>query len=297
MKYYYDNVFYLTYDLINENTQKTEITNYLNNKILLPQYKDELFNLGIKDIIQKYKYTINNIALQNKLKETTLKEKSISNITLKRNIKKVIKIKVYNHDNITLRIKTIKDILTKKHLIDKYNFEQENELIKKALYFLLKEKNLNLNIQTEIKKFLLLETKFDISRMTKIFNETRNEFENKLKFCNKTNTKQYTNYLGIITTIDGLEKEIKDSFVSLDIEETKRINLINGCIEFLLDNKKNKDPEQVQNAEQFLLYNIKHHRETVENIFVRLTFKFKDDELLSNKLIYLQKRLLGRIGF
>ncbi len=297
LKYYYDNVFYLTYDLINKNIQEIKLIDYLNSKILLPQYKDELFNLGIKDIIQKYKYIINNITLQNKLKETTLKEKSISNITLKRNIKKVIKIEVYNHDNIILRIKTIKDILTKKHLIDKYNFEQENELIKKALYFLLKEKNLNLNIQTEIKKFLLLETKFDISRMTKIFNETRNEFENKLKFCNKTNIKQYTNYLGIITTIDRLEKEIKDSFVSLDIEETKRINLINGCIEFLLDNKKNKDPEQVQNAEQFLLYNIKHHRETVENIFVRLTFKFKDDELLSNKLIYLQKRLLGRIGF
>ena len=143
----------------------------------------------------------------------------------------------------------------------------------------------------------MLETKFDISRMTKIFNETRNEFKNKLKFCNKTNIKQYTNYLGIITTIDRLEKEIKDSFVSLDIEETKRINLINGCIEFLLDNKKNKDPEQVQNAEQFLLYNIKHHRETVENIFIRLTFKFKDDEVLSDKLIYLQKRLLGMFRF
>ena len=143
----------------------------------------------------------------------------------------------------------------------------------------------------------MLETKFDIDRMTKIFNETRNEFENKLKFCNKTNIKQYTNYLGIITTIDRLEKEIKNSFVSLDIEETKRINLINGCIEFLLDNKKDKDLEQIENAEQFLLYNIKHHRETVENIFIKLTFKFKDDELLSNKLIYLQKRLLGMFRF
>lgn len=143
----------------------------------------------------------------------------------------------------------------------------------------------------------MLETKFDISRMTKIFNETRNEFENKLKFCNKTNIKQYTNYLGIITTIDRLEKEIKNSFVSLDIEETKRINLINGCIEFLLDNnKKDKNPEQIQNAEQFLLYNIRHHRETIESIFIKLTFKFKDDEVLSDKLIYLQKRLLGRMG-
>ena len=142
LKYYYDNVFYLTYDLINKNIQEIKLIDYLNSKILLPQYKDELFNLGIKDIIQKYKYIINNITLQNKLKETTLKEKSISNITLKRNIKKVIKIEVYNHDNIILRIKTIKDILTKKHLIDKYNFEQENELIKKALYFLLKRKKL-----------------------------------------------------------------------------------------------------------------------------------------------------------
>lgn len=645
LEYYYDNVFYLTYDLMNKNTQETKLTDYLNNKILIPQYRSELFNLGIKEIIQEHKDIINNITLQNKLKEKTLKP--TPNTTLKRNIKKVIKIETYSHDNITLRIKTIKtlltklmldnlsvynifyelneelddelnnnlksntnteiiniqrnnlinlqnevkdlydsihydknniikdiiedldenrtnkdffinyqnmekliiygcyykneliiifdsiinnyindienykrnnqltrkeinedelkviksiknetlielkiytkysydklrdttikflkfisyhekeeknkktnketktytkrinytrsfidtlirynkadlnnikkdinnklkqeknknvknyqdlmriisvltkqeksfkdnfydigyyhskdsdgnicvasdkldylvfwlirkdrmtnyefskdynelptkihktlsiayhktlrkyitnkpwyikdldlakrmlndtmkDIITKKHLTNKYNFEQENELIKKALYFLLKEKNITLNTQTEIKKFLLLETKFDINRMTKIFKETRNEFENKLKFCNKTNTTQYANYFDIITTLDKLEKELKESFVSLNLEKTKRNNLINGCIEFLLDNKKDKDPEQIQNAEQFLLYNIRHHRETVESIFIKLAFKFKDNEILSSKLSYLQKRLLGRMGF
>lgn len=34
----------------------------------------------------------------------------------------------------------ITDIITKKHLIDKYNFEQENELIKKLYTFYLKKK-------------------------------------------------------------------------------------------------------------------------------------------------------------
>ena len=34
----------------------------------------------------------------------------------------------------------MKDIITKKHLIDKYNFEQENELIKKLYTFYLKKK-------------------------------------------------------------------------------------------------------------------------------------------------------------
>lgn len=630
LKYYYDSVFYLNYELINKNIQKTKLTNYLNNRVLLPQYEDKFFNLGIKEIIQKYKLITNNITLQNKLKENTLKEKLIPNTVLKTNINKIIKIEIYNHNNITLRIKIIKDILTKlvldnlsvynifyelneeldkklnnnlknnkdtktiniqrnnlinlqneikdlyssiyynknsiikniiydldknrinkdfnyqnlekliiygfyhkskliaifdnlinnhtnniknyettnqlirkeinedelknirniknetlielkiytqysynklrditikflkfiskeetictkitdymksfintlirynkddlnnikidinnklkqekntknyqdimriisvltkqeksfedsfytinyfynkdyeemvynisytidglafylirkdkldnyefskyynellikdrealeiaynktlrryimnkpwyiedldlakrvlnsimgdiitkKHLTYKYSFEQENELIKKALYFLLKEKNIALNIQTEIKKFLLLETKFDINRMTKIFNETRNKFKDKLK-CNKNNTKQYINYLVIITTIDKLERELKNSFISLNIEETKRINLINGCIEFLLDNKKDKDPEQTKNAEQFILYNIKHYRETVENIFIKLTFKFKDNEVLSSRLAYLQRMLLGRVGF
>ena len=133
--------------------------------------------------------------------------------------------------------------------------------------------------------------------MIKIFKETRNEFENKLKFCNKINTKLYTNYLDIITALNKLEKELKESFVSLNLEETKRINLINGYIEFLLYNKKDKNLEQIQNAEQFLLYNIRHYRETVESIFIKLAFKFKDNKILNSKLAYLQKRLLGRVGF
>ena len=62
-------------------------------------------NINSKKSIKKEDELINS--------KKILKEKPIPNTTLKRNIKKVIKIEAYNHDNITLRIKTIKDILTK----------------------------------------------------------------------------------------------------------------------------------------------------------------------------------------
>ena len=264
--------------IYNVSDMMDDLVFYLNKRDKMENYK---FSKRYNELLNK-KYGTLKIAYHKTLREyTTKKPWYIEDLDLAKRMLNDI----------------MKDIITKKHLTDKYNFEQENELIKKALYFLLKEKNITLNTQTEIKKFLLLETKFDINRMTKIFKETRNEFEDKLKFCNKTNTKQYTNYLGILTTIDKLEKELKESFISLNLEETKRVNLINGCIEFLLDNKKDKDSEQIQNAEQFLLYNIRHHRETVESIFIKLTFKFKEDEILNSKLAYLQKRLLGRVGF